>query len=171
MSITFFKWGLSNQPHPVFIPLALFIPIMFSYPLLKWNHLSLVLKTFSVVPQLCDFAHIICPSYPFLCNKLLSRFLYYKMAIWFFSGLCRSEIWKGFIGQFVSNLHGTAEAGQHTSEGPCLAPWSYSASLSASLFLCLCLSTWLLIILIQDGPTGLGYSQQCGLKAVRLFTL
>lgn len=92
-----FSWPLSNQFHPIIIPI-----MFFSSALLKWRHLSLIFWTSFEIPYLCDlptlFALVI---YFYVTNDFLT-FWTTRQSCGFSSWFCGWEIWKGLLGRLFS---------------------------------------------------------------------
>lgn len=135
--------GPSNQTHPVSNPVALVISIMlFHFP--YWKDLSLVSEQF-VISCLYDLVHLSCSIFLFLRNKLLSNFLYCKTVICLFSKFLGSEIWKGLVGQLVSDPRGI-HVRQLRLNGTLPRWWPLNALVWNPRVtwrsVCLCLSIW-----------------------------
>ena len=101
-----FKRALkSNSPCIYSCSISYFYNVI-SFSLLKGSLPNF--RRVSVISCLYDLVHLSCSIFLFLCNKLLSNFLYCKTVICLFSKYCGSEIWKSLVGQLVSDPRGTS---------------------------------------------------------------
>lgn len=122
-----FKRALkSNSPCIYSCSFSYFYSVI-SFSLLKGSLPSF--RRVSVISCLYDLVHLSCSIFLFLCNKLLSNFLYCKTVICLFSKFCGQKYGRAWLGN-LSLIHvGSAEAERYSSkmmasEHSCLEPQS-----------------------------------------------